>query len=1234
MTSWLYECLYEAELAQYYPHFTALGLQKIDELANVTMKDYSKLGVHDMNDRKRLFQLIKIIKIMQEEDKAVSSPDSRLQTSNLCVKPQKSRSGPRRQLHFDSPADNKDRTTSNNQFELCDLSDFSASEQKSNYIKVLEHMLPDDSQYHTQTGILNAAAAHSNIQKAAKISPFSSNHFSPVQGDCDSSVIQRVSHVSGYNYGIPHSYIRQNTSEKENPWTEMEKIRVCVRKRPLGMREVRRGEINIITVKDKETLLVHEKKEAVDLTQYILQVILKGSKERSTRATGVNADSSRSHAIIQIQIKDSAKRTFGRISFIDLAGSERAADARDSDRQTKMEGAEINQSLLALKECIRALDQEHTHTPFRQSKLTQVLKDSFIGNAKTCMIANISPSHVATEHTLNTLRYADRVKELKKGIKCCTPANSRNRTSGNSSNASPKRIQSSPVALPGDKYSPKKVKLGLQQPLTVPSGSMRGKAHPLASHPANIPFASVPKVPGREGGSQGSPPREWVIQTSSSKGTMLSGHVAIKRAEESAALCSEKNPIGNKTPLGWGSRAPGPGGDLVRGKPPSRCKRVQTVQPVQKQLVSRGELSFGSAQRLVEYGQGSKVGALSWPASEAWTNNIPVQQEAREEHLRFYHQQFQQPPLLQQKLQYQPLERFLCRSRPPEGQLQSDILPPFHPHRAESQDGAQVPQAEDPDDSDFSEDSFSHASCQRTTKQGKSPENSEGSFFLHQREQGPEEQVAERQQSLFFSPDGDEEGVTRSWVYSRDPAGHRRIALDHGHSPGQVPLDWSGEEDLDSSGPSPREDLAGKSYCAQVDSVYDRERGGGPAFDLRQEAFRSEVPGQAEGSLPSLEDDGFTCSLFHIAVPGSPDQRDTVSTPLREVSEDSPILETRTMKNSNPFQGDDSKGELGTCSEYASGLMAPLTMSLLESLDDGGAPSWEQPAQAGTAHGLVAVDTEGPAMGHTVSSGDPEAVLPTSSATEHLWLSSSPPDDKPGGSLPALSPSPIRQRPPDELPSGEADPGEACQSRGTTLFSRGHRDANAETELDGSQGFLGKPFLTLHPGGPHAGPTLTPRAGNSDVADQPRAQERKQPTGPSWPELGFSTDPITLSCYKEDIAWLKHRPIPRSLARPGSPLAASCSPETAGTLRQPALGHAQQVVIQAHQEQLDEMAELGFKEETLMSQLAPTDFEGFVIQLDEIMVLKSKCIQSLRSQLQLYLACHKPAAGPKRTAVS
>jgi kinesin family member 2/24 len=73
-----------------------------------------------------------------------------------------------------------------------------------------------------------------------------------------------------------------------------------------------------------------------------------------------------------------------------------------------MEGAEINKSLLALKECIRALYQEHDHTPFRGSKLTQVLKDSFLGDSKTVMIATVSPNLLNCEHSLNTLRYAYR----------------------------------------------------------------------------------------------------------------------------------------------------------------------------------------------------------------------------------------------------------------------------------------------------------------------------------------------------------------------------------------------------------------------------------------------------------------------------------------------------------------------------------------------------------------------------------------------------------------------------------------------------------------------------------------------------------------------------------------------------------------------------------------------------------------------------------------------------------
>lgn len=126
-----------------------------------------------------------------------------------------------------------------------------------------------------------------------------------------------------------------------------------------------------------------------------------------------NSDSSRSHAVLQINLKENNK-VHGKMSFIDLAGSERAADVTDQNKQTRMDGAEINKSLLALKECIRAIDQDKKHTPFRGSKLTLVLKDSFMGNCRTVMIGNISPACSSCEHTLNTLRYADRVKELKK----------------------------------------------------------------------------------------------------------------------------------------------------------------------------------------------------------------------------------------------------------------------------------------------------------------------------------------------------------------------------------------------------------------------------------------------------------------------------------------------------------------------------------------------------------------------------------------------------------------------------------------------------------------------------------------------------------------------------------------------------------------------------------------------------------------------------------------------------
>ncbi|EDW56901.1 GM15989 [Drosophila sechellia] len=147
----------------------------------------------------------------------------------------------------------------------------------------------------------------------------------------------------------------------------------------------------------------------------VLRLIEHGSKERTSGQTSANAKSSRSHAVFQIALHmPDSWGPYGKCSFVDLAGNERGADTQSADRQTRIEGADINKSLLALKECIRALSRQSSHLPFRGSKLTQVLRDSFVGGKKnkTCMIAMISPSMSCVENTLNTLRYADRVKEL------------------------------------------------------------------------------------------------------------------------------------------------------------------------------------------------------------------------------------------------------------------------------------------------------------------------------------------------------------------------------------------------------------------------------------------------------------------------------------------------------------------------------------------------------------------------------------------------------------------------------------------------------------------------------------------------------------------------------------------------------------------------------------------------------------------------------------------------------
>lgn len=154
--------------------------------------------------------------------------------------------------------------------------------------------------------------------------------------------------------------------------------------------------------------------EPVSCVEDVLRLLHHGTHIRTSGQTSANQHSSRSHAVFQMILrKGSASKLHGKFSLIDLAGNERGADTSSADRVTRMEGAEINKSLLALKECIRALGRKGAHLPFRASKLTQVLRDSFIGDrSRTCMIAMISPGISCCEHTLNTLRYADRVKGL------------------------------------------------------------------------------------------------------------------------------------------------------------------------------------------------------------------------------------------------------------------------------------------------------------------------------------------------------------------------------------------------------------------------------------------------------------------------------------------------------------------------------------------------------------------------------------------------------------------------------------------------------------------------------------------------------------------------------------------------------------------------------------------------------------------------------------------------------
>ena len=140
--------------------------------------------------------------------------------------------------------------------------------------------------------------------------------------------------------------------------------------------------------------------------QSLLRTLLAG---RSTAATGSNATSSRSHALVQLRLRRTGG-TAGRLTLLDCAGSEWSTDSAHHCPKRRAEGAEINASLHALKQCIRLHAERQRcggkgHVPFRESVLTRLLAESFeAADARMAVLGCVAPAATDVEHSVGTMR--------------------------------------------------------------------------------------------------------------------------------------------------------------------------------------------------------------------------------------------------------------------------------------------------------------------------------------------------------------------------------------------------------------------------------------------------------------------------------------------------------------------------------------------------------------------------------------------------------------------------------------------------------------------------------------------------------------------------------------------------------------------------------------------------------------------------------------------------------------
>uniref|UniRef100_A0A7S1IFC2 Kinesin motor domain-containing protein n=1 Tax=Eutreptiella gymnastica TaxID=73025 RepID=A0A7S1IFC2_9EUGL len=165
-----------------------------------------------------------------------------------------------------------------------------------------------------------------------------------------------------------------------------------------------RNEVSFVDMGDGG-IQVHGIVEATPQSpEQLLSVFQEAKSRRATESTAINATSSRSHCITNILLVRQ-NMIVGKLTLVDCAGSERKEDSAHHTAQRRKEGAEINSSIYALKECMRAMASGATHIPFRNHLLTRALKDNFTTpGAQVAVIATCSPTATDTEHSIGTLR--------------------------------------------------------------------------------------------------------------------------------------------------------------------------------------------------------------------------------------------------------------------------------------------------------------------------------------------------------------------------------------------------------------------------------------------------------------------------------------------------------------------------------------------------------------------------------------------------------------------------------------------------------------------------------------------------------------------------------------------------------------------------------------------------------------------------------------------------------------